>query len=120
MSIDTSEKSAISDALNSYVLAATKFGETRRVRDFRAGNKFADMLALQGTALRNSEDGQAALKSLLNHHDEAVRSWAAKDCLFFAPNLAIPVLEDLAKVPGLRSFAAEMTLKEWRAGRLIT
>jgi hypothetical protein len=113
-------QSISTDVLAQYVVAAIKYGETERARDFRAGNKFADIVFAKGKLLRDTADGQRALQSLLTHLDEYVRIWAAKDCLFFAPNLAIPVLEELAKVPGLQGFAAEMTLKEWRAGRLIT
>ncbi len=121
MSIDsTSAPMITAEHLTRYIDAARKFREKQNARDFRAGNKFADITFIEGKLLRTSTEGQMALQSLLTHHDATVRGIAAKDCLFFAPTLAIPVLEELAKMPGLRGFAAEMTLKEWRAGRLTT
>lgn len=98
---------------------ALRYGETQKARDFQAGNEFADRLVQLGATLRSSAEGQASLMSLLRHDDAYVRVWAAKDCLAFAPEIAVPVLELIEAGKGLLGTAARMTLTEWRAGRLF-
>lgn len=103
--------------LDEYLSAALEFGISRKAKDFRAGNRYADILAKLGPQMRTMADGQAYLLSLLANDDPYVRAWAAKDCLFFAPEKAVPMLESLCQVDGL-SLSASTTLDEWRQGRL--
>lgn len=58
------------------------------------------------------------LFTLFNHPDRSVQLSAAAHTLEINPKLAIQKLNDLSKEPGMLSFRAEMTLKEWNAGRL--
>jgi hypothetical protein len=108
----------MSDESNKYLMAAKSFGQTRKERNFLAGNRFADELQNLGQQMRSTPDGQACLLDMLSDEDPYVRSWAAKDCLFFSPERAIPVLESLSRSGGLLSLSATVTLDEWRVGRL--
>jgi hypothetical protein len=84
-----------------------------------AANKAADEIAAIYRELRTrSSNATAGLLSLLHDADPSVRGWAAAHALEFAPEQGIPVLQQLAASPGLVGLNAEMTLSEWRAGRL--
>lgn len=101
-----------------YLIAATEFGITRKAKDFQAGNRHADKLCNLGAKMRTAADGQRYLLTLLSNEDPYVGLWAAKDCLFFAPERAVPVLEKIAQIDGLLSLSAATTLDEWRKGEL--
>lgn len=58
------------------------------------------------------------LLPLLSDADHRVRGVAAWMLLWEEPKAAAAVLEENARIPGFEGFTAEMTLKEWRAGRL--
>lgn len=99
-----------------YRNAAKRHGSGKTVRTV---NKAADEIASIHSELRGR--GSAALERLLpllKDEDSSVRCWAGAHALMFAPKEGVAVLEDLAASPGLIGFAAKMTLKEWRAGRL--
>lgn len=102
-----------------YQSSAISYGDTQRSRDFSAGNEFADELERLGKQLRDADRGQQLLRGLLQHPDPYVRVWAAKDCLAFAPDLAISALEELGRISGVLGTTARTTLSEWRAGRLF-
>lgn len=108
----------MSDESDKYLMAAKSFGRTQKERNFVAGNRFVDKLQSLGQQMRSTPDGQACLLDMLSDEDPYVRCWAAKDCLFFAPERAIPVLESLAQPGGMLSLSASVTLDEWRIGRL--
>ena len=91
----------------------------RKARDFRGGNRFATEVEKVGKVMRNDPDGQRYLLVMLMHEDPYVRVWAAKDCLFFEPAKAVPILEELGKMDGVIALSANTTLEEWRAGRLF-
>ncbi len=83
-------------------------------------NRAADCIARVYHELRSRGlEAQRLLLPLLNDPRPGVRSWAAAHALQFEPSAGEPVLRELAKDrPGLRGFSAEITLREWRAGRL--
>jgi len=102
--------------IEKYRDAARRHGSGKTVRTV---NKAADEIATIHRELR--ERGSAALARLLpllKDDDSSVRTWAAAHALTFAPTEAATVLKDLATAPGLIGISAEMTLREWRAGRL--
>jgi hypothetical protein len=69
--------------------------------------------------LRLSEAGRAALEDLAQHDDDdAVRLLAAAASLKWASPFGVQALEALSSTGGLLAFDAEMTLREYRAGRL--
>lgn len=108
----------MSQDFEEYLAAALSFSSAHRTRDFRAGNRFADKLQKLGARMRADPAGKRHLLEMLAHEDDYVRGWAAKDCLFFVPERAVPVLDALAQSQGLISLSAMTTLDEWRAGRL--
>jgi hypothetical protein len=61
---------------------------------------------------------QSALLALLDDPERGVRGWAGAHALEFAPEQAEAALSALAESSDLIAFDAEMTLQEWRAGRL--
>ena len=71
-------------------------------------------------ALRSLPDsGQQFLRSCLADNDPSVVSWAAFYLLPFKEAEAVKALERVAKGDTrLIAFNAEITLDEWRAGRL--
>ncbi|HVH66214.1 MAG TPA: hypothetical protein VM674_09265, partial [Candidatus Acidoferrum sp.] len=66
----------------------------------------------------HGEAGHAALLSLLNDKDLAVRISAAAHLLKTDPDKAKPVLEEAGHEPGLIGFNAKMTLREYERGHL--
>jgi len=81
----------------------------------RSGREKAATLGYRELRRRGSE---SALLVLLESKDEGVTAWAGAHALEFAPEQAEPVLAKLAESPGLLGFGAQITLREWRAGRL--
>jgi hypothetical protein len=65
------------------------------------------------------DKGVAFLQNVVANEDFGVAALAALYLLPYDPNRAIEVLEQIASagIPRL-SFRAEMTLQEWRGGRL--
>ena len=68
--------------------------------------------------LRQTEEGMAAIASLMYDEDQAVRLSAAADCLRWTPDVARPVLEELRDSDGPWSHAAKWVLIEFAKGRL--
>ena len=63
-------------------------------------------------------EGEAAFAALLQDDSPHVRGWVAAQLLSGGERSAIPVIEELAALPGIRGFTAATTLKEFQAGRL--
>jgi hypothetical protein len=99
-----------------YAHAARMHREATLTGD-RPTNAEADLIAAVYRELRR-RGGEPALLPLLSSPDEGVRCWAAAHAMEFAPEEGEPVLLALAESSGLLAFNAEMTLREWRAGRL--
>ena len=68
--------------------------------------------------LRRTSEGREAISRLMDDANPGVRLWAAAHSLFWKPECARAVLEGLAAEGGLLAFTAEMTLREFDAGRL--
>jgi hypothetical protein len=108
---------ALGDLLRIY--AAAVHGEATEDGDYRTGNKEHDKLTAVCRELRTRGlKEQRALLGSLDHPDDAVRGWAAAHALEFAPEEGEPVLESHAAGESLASFAAEITLEEWKKGSL--
>jgi hypothetical protein len=99
-----------------YAEAAKVHGEAT-VTGSHTANKEADFIAAAYRELRR-RGSESALLALLESEDGSVRGWAAAHALEFAPEQSEPVLIRLAESPGLLGFGSQMTLREWRAGRL--
>ena len=67
--------------------------------------------------LARGDEGRAVFRSLLVHEDANVRLKSAAACLRFAPDLGIPVLENLDRGEDLEIGAmAGVALQMWREG----
>jgi hypothetical protein len=87
---------------------------------YKKANPQAEIIAACYRELRcRGPESQAALLTLLDDGDAAVRAWAGSHALEFAPDLGEPTLVELESGGSLAAFSARMTLREWRAGRLV-
>lgn len=89
----------------------------------RANREFDKLTKLRREGLRSLPDrGEAILKRLAESPDAACCPYvlidAAADLLAVDEAYAIKLLENVAKGTGLEAFTAEMTVKEWRKGKL--
>jgi hypothetical protein len=84
----------------------------------RKANRLFDRAHVIAKRLRTTEEGRAALMSLMLHDDRGVRLGAAAECTPFAPDQSRVILRELIDPRGRHSLDAEMTLKELDAGRL--
>lgn len=103
----------------------------KRVQDYRAAaietslrndpekaNQAHDRLHKLYKSLCTTSDGREAIARLMADSDPNVRLWAASHSLFWKPDDARRVLEQIAACGGLLAFDAEMVLKQFDAGRL--
>lgn len=86
--------------------------------DAENANQAHDRLHKLYKILRTTPEGQEAISRLMADSDPYVRLWAASHSLFWKPDDARKVLEQIAACGGLLGFDAEMVLKEFDAGRL--
>jgi len=70
-------------------------------------------------ALRQTQAGRDAIAALMSDEDPHVRLWAARHSLEWAPGAAQSALEQARNIGGLLGFEADMTLKEYKKGRLL-
>jgi hypothetical protein len=63
-------------------------------------------------------EGRAAFAALLEDESPHVRSWVSAQLLSEGDARAVPVAEQLASESGLLGFTAQVTLEQFRAGRL--
>jgi hypothetical protein len=108
------------DPKERYIAEATEHGRYAESGDFKRGNAAFDRkLAALAELRRHSDRGESVLVELLDHPSEWVKLSAATHLLPLRPELASPILDELASGP--RSdveFDARMVLRECRAGRL--
>ena len=83
-------------------------------------NKAHKNIMLAVKEIREAPDrGESFFMSLLTNENASVVKWAAAYLLPYKPAEAVVALQTVAETgPPLIAFGAEMTLKEWRAGRL--
>jgi hypothetical protein len=102
-----------------YRRAASAHGKASVAGDHRTANKhFYTIAAIYRELRKRGRDCQLAILPLLTSDDLDVRAWAAAHSLEFSPSAGRPVLEELAKNQGIVGLEAQMTLREWQAGRL--
>jgi len=81
-----------------------------------ANRHFVDLHQL-ALLLRQSSEGRSGLEQLIGHENRGVRLAAAADSLQWGSKVGIRALSALKASKGSHSFTAEMTLREYRAGR---
>jgi hypothetical protein len=88
-------------------------------RATRKANRLADAQRLYLQTLATTADGRRHIDSFLDDDDPGVRAWAAAHALFWNEPKARRVLERLeASDTFPDNFNAEMTLRQFDAGRL--
>jgi hypothetical protein len=117
--VDDLHRLSVEGLVARYKNAASRHGQATQGADPSIGNAEAETLASAYRELRR-RGSRPALLVLLESPDLGVRSWAATHAMDFAPSEGEPVLTALAesKESGLIGLSAEMTLTEWRKGRL--
>lgn len=106
-------------SLEAYVDAAIRHTSATMGGNFKLANKAHAIAAIYRARRARGLAAQLELLPLLQHETTGVRTWTASHALEFAPEQALPVLEELASDEGIIGFNAQTTLSEWRAGRLI-
>ena len=62
--------------------------------------------------------GVTGFNALINDSDPNIRSWVATSLLAGGDTKVVPVLEEIAELPGMIGFNAKMVLQEHRLGKL--
>lgn len=104
-------------AVERFVRAAIKHGE---LESARSRNRAFDELVEAAFEIGEDEDkGRSTFAALLDHENHSVVHSAAWRLLWLDEPMARASLERVSRDgPPLVGFSAEMTLKEWDAGRL--
>ena len=99
--------------------AAKQHGEATETGDHKTANKSADLISeVYAELRRRGADAQRTLLPLLTDPASGVRLWSASHALEFAPEQGEALLKKFASRETFLGSSAEMTLNEWRAGRL--
>ena len=103
--------------IDQFCAAASQHAASTESGDYKRGNKAHQRII---DALQQLEVQQATqlLRPLLQNPNVGTRLWTAAYLLRSNASDAEASLEAIAAQAGIHGFDAEMTLKEWRAGRL--
>jgi hypothetical protein len=110
----------LASAKDKFIEAASHHGQGIVEGDVPMADKAYKRLVLAAKQIRATPDrGESLFVSLLANEDASVRKWAALYLLRSRRGEAEQALQKIAETgPPLIAFGAEMTLKEWQAGRL--
>lgn len=84
----------------------------------RQANPVFDRAHTLAKSLRTTPEGRAGVEAITRHALAGVRLLAATECLAWAPEIGIPVLEELEHSSTLHAVSAKYTLKGYRSGTL--
>ena len=98
-------------------MSTTKHAEATEAGEYKIANAAYAQLIEALKWLYNSQETQL-LHSLLTAPSVGTRLWTASYLLPLGNSVAEAVLIELASINNIHGFGAEMTLQEWRAGRL--
>jgi len=105
--------------LEKYVQAAIGFGQASDQHDSERANLWHDEIYEAYYLLATDmQMGVSMLQPLLQHDDYYVRLWASTHLLDVQPLEAQRVLQELSREPGLRGLTAQLTLEQWKEGKL--
>jgi hypothetical protein len=86
----------------------------------RTWNRLVDRMQAVHLELRATQRGRDAITKMISDENPTVRSWSAVNALAWAPAEARAELEREAAAGGVLGFGAEISLREFDAGRLNT
>lgn len=86
----------------------------------RTWNRLVQRMQAVQLELRATPEGRDAITNLINDENPTVRSWSAVNALAWAPAQARAELKREASAGGVLGFDAEISLREFDAGRLDT
>jgi hypothetical protein len=105
--------------IDRYRDAARQHGEATERGTSGTANRSAETIAaIYAELRRRGPDAQLQLLQLLFDPSPGVVGWSGAHALEFAPSEGVAALTRLASLEGLVGLFAEITLKEWRNGRL--
>jgi hypothetical protein len=113
----STEDRETSDALLEYRQGAETW-DSLVATDAEKANPIFDRLHSLAKHLRETPAGRQGLERLTRHEQLGVRLLAATECLAWAAERAVPVLEDIEASAGLHAVSAKYTLKSYRSGTL--
>jgi hypothetical protein len=103
-----------------FIEGARQHGEGTVEGNAPAANRaYKKLIAALREIRRTPDKGEAFLAKQLRSENPSVVTWSALHLLPYRQDEAVLALQRVAETgPPLIAFGAEMTLKEWRAGRL--
>jgi hypothetical protein len=113
-----------SEAETEYIRAAEVFGietDLAGKRGFsarRQNQAHDDVISAAKRVIEQSDNYADFFESLLANNNSSVQVWASLHLLHFRPRPALKSLKRLASSDSHNSFSAQMTISEWRKGRL--
>jgi hypothetical protein len=109
----------IEEELRKYAAAAASYGRAVNNGHVKQSDKCFDEVEKAFEELKLFGDqGLQAVANLLQSDDEGVRLWSAAHLLNYPRFGALPVLEKLKQSPSILSLTAEVTIDQWRDGKL--
>jgi hypothetical protein len=109
----------VEELVTLYEQTSAARGRSMMIGDSKSANKaFDEETAIRHELARRGEDALKLLLPLLKSSDPWVRYDSSAPALFFAPNEAEPVLEELTRQPRSLGVSARMTLQQWKSGKL--
>lgn len=114
------KKSSVAELSTLYEEAAMMQWQALQDANAKAANiQYGRIEAIRRELRNRGREGESALLTLMGSNNPHVRAWAAAHVLEFDPKRAEAELEQLANgPPSMVRLDAEMTLKQWRAGKL--
>lgn len=105
--------------VSAYRDAAAKHGDATEAGDHGRANEAGEQISrLYSEIRRRGLAAQEQLIDLLSDPSPGVRLWSGSHALEFRSEAGEAALLELIGAGGFLGFSAEMTLREWRAGRL--
>ena len=109
----------LKETLQTYIEAAhTHAADTVQGDDAKKINRAFDRIEESVRVLMQSEEGKAALKTLLQSPEGYVRTWTAMVLTAEEPRVCKKILKEATKETGVWAGTVRTFLEEWKKGNL--